>query len=314
MDFILKSKSVMVLMLFIAAWALSIYIATLTPGLQHIGKSLIIQPELFDGSKMLFGILAVVFILFVLTLYSAQSALGIKTVALPALIYSVTTARLLPNVGFNDTLVAAICCALLLYVANLSVIKQKDNSPIFLFGFICVLMLMFAPKLVLIVPASLLILAFIGRFSLKDISALFIGWVAALILILTYLFAKGNLTQFIGAWQDALFYRTNGGFEYVGEWIRLALSLLILFIVIVITAGKYMPQVYTARRVLSVEITMILTMVLSVVLWGGIGYDFHYIVALPIAHIMAYFVSCSNKRFAYVLLATYLLLSVWPIF
>ena len=218
MDFILKSKSVMVLMLFIAAWALSIYIATLTPGLQHIGKSLIIQPELFDGSKMLFGILAVVFILFVLTLYSAQSALGIKTVALPALIYSVTTARLLPNVGFNDTLVAAICCALLLYVANLSVIKQKDNSPIFLFGFICVLMLMFAPKLVLIVPASLLILAFIGRFSLKDISALFIGWVAALILILTYLFATGNLTQFIGAWQNALFYRINGGFENVGEW------------------------------------------------------------------------------------------------
>ena len=124
----------------------------------------------------LWGALAVLLLAVTMVFQAIRGVLIRKKVYLPAVMYLVTVAGLVPTYGFSDTLIAAICTSLMLFAFDVAIVKQHSNAPLFFVGATSIFAIFFLPKLIVLLPLVFLLLAQIGRFSLKDISAIFVGW------------------------------------------------------------------------------------------------------------------------------------------
>ncbi len=260
------------------------------------------------------GALAVLLIAALMVFQAMQGVLIRKKFFLPAVVYIVAVAGLVPLYGLSNILLAAVCFSLFFYSVDLSVIRQHSNAPVFAMGAFSFLVAFFVPKLVAFVPFGLLILALIGRFSVKDISALFIGWITALIFIFTWLFCNDLALVKWGEWCSVILYAPDYGIGNTGEWIRLAFLFILMLIMGVACVTKLMPQLYTERRFISVVIATPIIIGISAVLLRGVDHEMLYVSAIPIAWVASYFYQATKSIGAKVIFYAYLLLSLLPVF
>ncbi len=263
--------------------------------------------------NILWGALAVLLVVVVMVFQAMRGVLIRKNYFLPGVVYVVTVVRLVPLYGLSNTLIAALCFSFLFYFVELAVIRQRSNAPVFGIGFSSLLVAALVPKLVLFIPFGLLVLALIARFSVKDISALFVGWVTATLFVFTWLFCNDILIEKWSAWRDELLFVSEGGIGSTGEWIRLAILFILILWMIVAGVTKFMPALYTERRFISVVIAAPVVVGVSAILFSGVNHDMIYVSALPIAWIASYFYQSGKSIGAKVIFYAYLLLSLFPV-
>ena len=263
--------------------------------------------------NILWGALAVLLIMAVMVFQAMRGVLIRKNYFLPAVVYLLAVVRLVPLYGLSNTLIAAICFSFLFYFVEQAVIRQHSNAPVFGIGVSSLLVAALVPKLVLFIPFGLLALALIARFSVKDISALFVGWITAALFLFTWLFCTDQFMAAWGNWIEELMFMSQTGIGSAGEWIRLAILFVLILWMIVAGVTKFMPALYTERRFISVVIATPVAIGVSAILFSGINHDMIYVSALPIAWIASYFYQSGKSIGAKVIFYAYLILSLIPI-
>lgn len=266
---------------------------------------------IFAMDSSLWGALAVLLIAVTMVFQAIRGVLIRKKVYLPAVIYLVTVAGLIPTYGFSDTLIAAICTSLMLFAFDVAVVKQHSNAPLFFVGATSIFAIFFVPKLIILLPLAFILLAQIGRFSLKDISAIFVGYLTSALFLYTGLSLFDAQVQVWNDWLAGLLTMNEVSIGSTTEWLRAACSLILLIVMIVGSVTKYMPQVYTARRSISVYISLLIVIAVTSILTGGISRDVQFISAIPVAWIAAYYYSATDSIGPKILVYSYLALSLF---
>lgn len=309
----LKFKSLIMHILLLAVCAVSVFVSVLGSKLTTSDLYVVIPNTSSETWwSLICGALLVLFVSMVILINSIQGVVLRQNVVLPSLIYAISVSRLLPSYGVDDTLLSALSLAFMLYATEIAVVKQNDNGPVFWVGLMAVTASLFAPKMVVIAPLSILLLATMGRFTLKDISALFVGWVAALVFAGTTAYACGTLEPITERWRAVLFSCPEIGFDSVGEWGRLALIIVTVLILTVVAVTKFSSQIYTTRRIMGIYIMVMVSLLLSALIFGGVGYNMWYVMSVPVATVLAYTYVNTGSRVVKLILYLYLLANIWP--
>lgn len=312
MGLLIRFKKLLMHILLFTVCAVSLFIAFSAHKLP-LSDQFVIIPDDGGTLSVLYGIALVIVISVVMMLNSVQGIILRQNIVLPSLIYLASVVRILPSYGVNDSLVAALSIAFMLYAAEVAVVRQNNNGPIFWVGLMAVTASLFAPKLVILVPLSVILLAIMGRFTIKDLSALFVGWCSALLFIFTAAYCSGTVQTIVLRWYEALFFYPLRGFESVGEWGRVAATLLVVIVMVVVTLTKLSSQIYTSRRVVGIYLITLVALIASVLFFGGVGYDILYISSIPSAVVLAFTFANSSSVVMKVLLLIYLLSNLWPV-
>lgn len=155
----------------------------------------------------MFGLLCLAFLIFFIAdRYKFLS----RITALPALIYALLTAGLVCRYGVNNYLLAAFCSVLAVSRLQSAIVHTKSNAPVFGFGLFTCLAVLLCPKLVMLLLWAIVVLPFSGRANIKDLSALLIGFLTALLFTAAYYFWTDQLSEAPDIFMKAL--QTGEGF------------------------------------------------------------------------------------------------------
>lgn len=236
-----------------------------------------------------------------------------QTSALPAFLYILSVARIVPSFGLNSSLIAACVLAMLVYSVDGAAVRQNDNSPVFCIGFFALFAAAFHLKLVLLLPWSLLLLALVGRFTLRDMAALAIGWCAAAFFACFILFWTDNMETPAKQLEFLLNDRHTVGIASFTEWFRLGLLSVLSLVFVISSVTVYVAHMYVLRRTVSAYVSLFAVLAISAVAFYGVSQDFVYIVSVPMAWIMSYYAFEYKSGTGSLLFFMYAAASLYPV-
>lgn len=142
--------------------------------------------------------------------YRGSLQIPVTDYCFAALIYALLTAGLVCRYGVNNYLLAAFCSVLAVSRLQSAIVHTKSNAPVFGFGLFTCLAVLLCPKLVMLLLWAIVVLPFSGRANIKDLSALLIGFLTALLFTAAYYFWTDQLSEAPDIFMKAL--QTGEGF------------------------------------------------------------------------------------------------------
>lgn len=215
---------------------------------------------------------------------------------LPSVVYILLTAGWVLNRGFDPMQVSAFFSALG-FIGLLGAINDtKSNRFIFDFGFWVSLAVLISPKLIILLLWAFCVLFFSGRSTLKDISAILLGWITPVFFTLFYYFWTDRLGEFAGTFRDDLL---SG--EYV---FRLAGTVTvcygILFVLLLISLYSIMVfypiSVVNQRRGILSFLSMLFFCGISLLVVPDLYPRIFYILFFPLAYIYSQYLLNQRLR------------------
>ncbi|MDR0545048.1 MAG: hypothetical protein LBG30_06880 [Odoribacteraceae bacterium] len=127
-----------------------------------------------------------------------------RATVLPPLVYLLLTVGLYCRLGVSPYLLAATALVLSLHRLQQLIARLHALAPVFDFGLLIALAVLLCPKLLLLLPWSLLVLLFSGRDALRDILVLLLGLLAASAFVAAIYFLLDDLPGALDRFQNAL--------------------------------------------------------------------------------------------------------------
>lgn len=171
------------------------------------------------------------------------------TTPLPAVIYALLSAGIFCRHGASVYMVAALVVAAALARLHASITRLQSNASIFDFGLLTAVAVLLCPKLVLLVPWAILVLPFAGRSTFKDMVALLLGFLVALLFVFACFFLSGGWEALPGRFAGALLagewldYRLSPL-----QWVAAALLLALALVSVVHALGHTSSSIVSRRR------------------------------------------------------------------
>lgn len=234
------------------------------------------------------GLLLLAYLLFFLNVrYKFLSQLT----ALPSFIYILLTAGLIPFYGIGYLHLALLLLLIGFGGLQAAILDLKSNSPVFNLGFFVCCAVVVYPKFILMALWAVCALLFSGRSTLKDATALLLGFATALSLVLFGYFWTDRLSDFIPVFRDHLL---AGEFLKSLPWAetaRLGILLLLLLLSLVKIISHYPVSVLNQRRGIASLISLLFFLGLTLFVIPGIQMNFVYALSFPLAYLYAqYFI------------------------
>ncbi len=286
----------------------------------HVGGHYSVEEEaygVFDflniSSSMWLALLVTMLIALIFFFQNERYDFFRQRSALPGLIFFVSILRFLPSSGMNPIIISSLVVAMAIYAMEGAIWRQKDNSPLFWLGFFVVVATAFYVKLILLIPWSLILLIFIGRFAIKDISALAIGWFSAAILIAFFLFMTDNFSIPLEEWRELFFDRDAFNLGSTFEMWRIGVLSLLILIFLFLSLTMHLVPVFAIRRIITSHAVLFVVLILSIFIFTGVTYDFLYVVFLPISWVISFYLFEYRMRIGGILFFLYILASLYPV-
>ncbi len=230
-----------------------------------------------------------------------------QTTTLPSLFYVLLTSGIAVKTGFGYILIAIFIMAVAVGRLQSAINNSQANSPIFDLGCCAILVVAVYPKLILFVLWTICVLFFSGRSTLKDVAALFLGFITSALFIAFYFFWVGQLALLPGMFLDNLF---SGEFVHtlpIPELIRLGLLLFLLLLSLYSIMTYSSVSIVNQRRGILSVVSMLLFLSLTLFIVPGDYYDFMYVLSLPLAFIYTqYFVTGRIRLFGNLMFVLFL--------
>ena len=235
------------------------------------------------------GMLVVAYLIFIV---NNVFRLLYQRTTLPALIYVLLTAGMVMSLHSCNFMVAILLMVLAFVRLLMAVNEARSNAPLFDFGLLMTLAVVFYPKLVVMLLWTMCVPMFSGRSTLRDFSAL-----------LTGMMTTGLFVVFGAFWTDQLailpqvFTENLLSGEFVDqlphvEVVRLGMLLPLLLIALWELFARYPAMTVSQRRGLLALVSMMLFMVINLLAVPGNYVDYMYMLAFPLSFIYAfYFIS-----------------------
>ncbi|MDR2131107.1 MAG: hypothetical protein LBP56_08110 [Odoribacteraceae bacterium] len=220
-----------------------------------------------------------------------------RTTTLPALIYLLLSAGIFCHHGVNAYMVAAAMIALALNRLQLFITRLNSNAPVFDFGSLIVLAVLLCPKLVLLIPWAILVLPFSGRATFKDVMALLLGFLAALLLVAGYFFLVNEWHELPGRFLDTLLAGERKGY-HLDPRQRVAIGLLtgLALVSMLHALTRTAPDIVSRRRGLLATISLLLFLGSTPFFIPLDCQAFLFVPFVPLSYLYArYFVSYRSK-------------------
>lgn len=218
-----------------------------------------------------------------------------QSTTLPGVLYLLMTSGMLALSSDIYLMISALLFIIAYTSLHGAIFDNYSNAKVFNFGFFIFLSVLFYPKMVLLLVWAIVVLFFSGRSTIKDITALLLGYAAVILLYLFYCFWTDTLNEITPAITDALF---TGGQAIIHQTAWIGFGIL-LFIILCAsgTISKYnSASIVNQRRGISVLLSSLSFLVLSVLLIPGMNLDSIYLVALPLSYYFAqYFILQRSK-------------------
>ena len=223
-------------------------------------------------------------------------SLSVSTV-FPALFYSFLSIGVLCRYGFNSYLIAAFMVVLAIFRLFHAIIKTNSNAALFDFGLMIIVAVLICPKLVLLIPWAILVLPFSGRATLKDMMALFVGFIVPLIFVGGYYWQAGQLETVSSLFTGSLF----AGVEFTALIQRRLAVMLTLFLLVLLSFIQGMMHTSTLivsqRRLFFSMLSLLLFLAGTLVVLPFSCMGFWYVLFVPLSYLYAsYFTTSCRSR------------------
>lgn len=237
----------------------------------------------FVGFILILGLAYMVFFI------SERFKLLAQTTTLPSFIYILLTSGIMVNLGFDALLISVFLVALAIGRLQMAINDLKSNRTLYDFGCLVMLAVAIYPKFILLLFWAFGVLFFSGRSTLKDIMALWLGWITPVLFIAFYYFWNDQLEQLPVIFTSNLLVGTFIHDLPTIELIRLGMLVFLLLVALFRLSTKYSILVVSQRRGILSLVSLLIFLSLTFLIIPGNYYDFMYIFGLPLSFLYAYY-------------------------
>lgn len=237
----------------------------------------------FVGGLMILGIVCLIFFI------HERFKLLQQTTTLPVFIYVLLISGIIMNEGFGDILVAVFILTLAMDRLQLAITNIRSNQILFDFGALVVLAVLVYPKFVFLIGWAFCASLFSGRSTLKDITALLLGFMTPVFFLLFYYFWTNRFGQLSEIFLNHLLAGNDLHDFSAMEWIRLSILLFVWLIALLHFFNRYSVLILIHRRIFFAFVSMFFFLALTFFLIPFQDKTLMYILALPLSFMYAQF-------------------------
>lgn len=239
--------------------------------------------QLFLGTIVLMGMAGMIFFI------NERYKLLQQSTTLPILLYILLIAWGINSAGMGYALIASLVFALALDRLQVAITNLKSNGVLFEFGVLSMLAVLIYPKFVLLLAWAICATLFSGRSTLKDITALVLGFILPLIFLVFYYFWGNRLGELPEIFVQNLLSGDFISLFSVWEWVRLGSLLFILCISLLHFLARSSALVLIHRRFFFALLSLFFFLAVTFFIIPFDDKSLMYLCALPLAFLYAHF-------------------------
>lgn len=237
------------------------------------------------------GYIILLLLAYILFFLNARYKFLSQLTVLPPSIFILLTAGLIPVYGLGYLQISTLLLMLGFGGLQSAILDSKSNRNIFNLGFFVCAAIVVYPKFILLILWAICVLFFSGRSTLKDVTALILGFAAALFFSLFWYFWTDRLGNFMPLFRDNVLSGDFLRYLSFSELLRLGILLLLLLVSLIKIISYYPVSVVNQRRGIASLMSLLFFLGLTLFVVPGIQMNIVYIIAWPLAYLYAqYFI------------------------